>query len=174
MSWESIGAIGELVAAIATVGTLAYLALQIHQSNTTARAQARQTLIDSWASKNWDLSRDSRMMQAFAEGLSRWPDLSNENKTIFDLGMGAYLANIQNGLLLRDSGLLDADVFDHIANYMVFSVMSVGGGRWWKETTMAPEEVRTYIDARCANVDESMVPLDQAMPFWMAMADEGR
>ena len=58
------------------------------------------------------------MLKAFAAGLSKWPDISNEDKITFDVGMGRYLANIQNGILLRDSGLLDADVLDQTANYL--------------------------------------------------------
>jgi hypothetical protein len=172
MTIQDLGSIGEFVAAIATVGTLAYLALQIHQSNTTARAQARQTLIDTWASRNWELARDPRMLHAFAEGLSRWPDLSNESKTIFDTGMGAYIANIQNGLLLRESGLLDAAVYDQIASNMIICVKSVGGARWWKDTSSPSPELRLYVAQRLSENDENLVPIDEAMPWWMALADE--
>jgi len=85
---QDLGSLGEFIAAIATVATLAYLAVQIRQSNVTARAQSRQTMIDTWSSTNWDLARDPRMLKAFAAGLSRWPDISNEDKTTFDMGMG--------------------------------------------------------------------------------------
>ena len=172
MTIQDLGSIGEFTAAVATVATLAYLAVQIRQSNTAARAQSRQTLIDTWASRNWDLARDPRMLRAFAAGVTRWPDISNEDKTVFDLAMGTYLANIQNGLLLRDAGLLDESVLDQTANYMVMSAFSPGGSRWWSETGMASPEVRTYIEQRLANRDVSMISIDEMMPYWMAMASD--
>lgn len=85
--------------------------------------------------------------------------------------MGVYLENLQNGLLLRDSGRLDESVFKQIADYMVYSAMSAGGCRWWQGTGMASPEVRAYIDQRVADEGGSM-GLDETMPFWMAMADE--
>jgi hypothetical protein len=42
-----VGAIAELLGAVATVATLAYLAVQIHQASATSRAQIRQSIADS-------------------------------------------------------------------------------------------------------------------------------
>lgn len=47
MSWDAIGAVAELLGAVATVATLAYLAVQIRQSSSAARAQIRQSIADS-------------------------------------------------------------------------------------------------------------------------------
>ena len=47
MNWDAVGALAELVGAVATVATLAYLAVQIRQASATARAQIRQSIADS-------------------------------------------------------------------------------------------------------------------------------
>ena len=44
MNWEAIGAIGEIVGAIAVVATLGYLAVQIRQSTRVARAEISQRM----------------------------------------------------------------------------------------------------------------------------------
>jgi len=170
---QDLGSLGEFIAAIATVATLAYLAIQIRQSTVTARAQSRQALIDTWSSTNWELVRDPRMLKAFAAGVSRWPDISDEDKTTFDLGMSRYLANIHNGILLREAGLLDDAVLDHVSNYMVSCAASQGGGRWWNETVMASPQVRTYVEHRLSNGDDwGAASIDVLMPHWMAMAND--
>lgn len=46
MNWEAIGAIGEVVGAIAVVITLGYLAVQIRQSNQTNASVIRQSFYD--------------------------------------------------------------------------------------------------------------------------------
>ena len=44
MNWDAIGAIGEIVGALAVLATLIYLAIQIRQSSDTQRAQTHQQL----------------------------------------------------------------------------------------------------------------------------------
>ena len=45
MNWEAIGAIGEIIGAIAVVATLVYLSAQIRQSNREARASTLQAAL---------------------------------------------------------------------------------------------------------------------------------
>ena len=42
MNWEAIGAVGEIVGAVAVVGTLFYLAIQIRQNNRVVEENSRQ------------------------------------------------------------------------------------------------------------------------------------
>lgn len=48
MNWEAIGAIGEIVGAIAVLVTLIYLAMQIRQNTYQTRAAATQDTIHLW------------------------------------------------------------------------------------------------------------------------------
>ena len=52
MDWEAIGAVGEIVGAIAVVLSLAYLAIQIRQSNRLAIREARTNLSEIYNSMN--------------------------------------------------------------------------------------------------------------------------
>ena len=49
MNWDMIGAIAELVGALAVVLTLAYLALQVKQSNLAASVSAKQEMTRQFA-----------------------------------------------------------------------------------------------------------------------------
>ena len=44
MNWEAIGAIGEVIGALAVVASLIYLASQIRQNNKLARNDSLQTV----------------------------------------------------------------------------------------------------------------------------------
>jgi hypothetical protein len=46
MNWDAIGAIGEILGALAVVATLGYLAVQIRQSTAVARASTRQAIAE--------------------------------------------------------------------------------------------------------------------------------
>lgn len=52
MDWNAIGAIGEIVGALAVIGTLIYLARQISQSGINARASQISMLNQSYAALN--------------------------------------------------------------------------------------------------------------------------
>jgi len=47
VNWDAVSAVAELAGAVATVATLAYLAVQIRQASATSRAQIRQSIADS-------------------------------------------------------------------------------------------------------------------------------
>ena len=47
MNWTAIGAIGEILGALAVGATLGYLALQIRQTNKIARAESYGKVIDA-------------------------------------------------------------------------------------------------------------------------------
>lgn len=67
---ETLSQIGELVGGLGALLALVYLAVQIRHNNAIAKAQSRQTLIDTWAAGNWDLVRDSELLRAFLPGLA--------------------------------------------------------------------------------------------------------
>ena len=45
MNWEAIGAVSDLISAIAVIVTLIYLAIQIHQNNALMAAELRATIV---------------------------------------------------------------------------------------------------------------------------------
>jgi hypothetical protein len=49
MSWDAIGAVGEIVGALAVVATLLYLAAQIRQNNASQRVAAKQEMTRQFA-----------------------------------------------------------------------------------------------------------------------------
>jgi hypothetical protein len=169
---ELLGQIGELVGGIGALAALVYLAVQIRHSNSVARAQSRQTLLDTFSQLNWELACDPALARVIARGVRSWPDLSNEDMTAFDLAMGRYLSNLQNGLLLVEEGMLDQETFDGIASYMLVSVPTSGGMRWWKETVFASPAVREYIEARLADPATLPPKFDEAVPHWHALGED--
>ena len=172
MNIFELGALGEFIGSIGVVFTLVYLAVQIRQNTTTGQAQSRQTLLNQWSSANWDLSRDPELLRIYANALTSWPDLPNSEKTMFDVGMGHYLANLQNGLLLRDSGMLDDRTLDMVAGFMMICIRSSGGSKWWQDTAHALPETRKYLDSQLAHDEDPTATAGNLMPHWLAMSGD--
>ena len=167
---EILAQIGELLGGIGAIAALAYLAIQIRKSNALARAQARQNLMDRFSQTIWEIARNDDVKRVLAAGVCDWPEMSDADKTTFDLSMSRFLSNLEIGLLLRDTGILDPQTFDATANYMVMSVMTSGGKRWLKETVFAAPGLRAYIDERLAHPETLPVQFDESVPHWAALA----
>jgi hypothetical protein len=68
MSIQDLGALGELVAAIATVATLLYLAIGIRQNNRNLEESTSASVNQGWASINSRLSSDEQFAEIFVRG----------------------------------------------------------------------------------------------------------
>ena len=67
MNWDAIGAIGEVVGAIAVVATLFYLAFQIRQNTRMSRAIMTKDLLLASTSAILDLASNDRLAEIWAE-----------------------------------------------------------------------------------------------------------
>ena len=67
MNWDAIGAIGEIVGAIAVVATLFYLARQIQQSTRMSRAEMTKDLYLASRSAILDLTSNDKLAEIWTE-----------------------------------------------------------------------------------------------------------
>ena len=68
MSIQDLGALGELAAAIATIATLLYLAIQIRQNNRNLQESTSASINQGFASINSRLSSDEQFAEIFIRG----------------------------------------------------------------------------------------------------------
>ena len=68
MNWEAIGAIGEILGAIAVLVTLVYLALQIRQNTYQIREAASQDTIHLWNTISQATVSDPNLVEIFLKG----------------------------------------------------------------------------------------------------------
>jgi hypothetical protein len=75
MSIQDLGALGELLAAIATLLTLIYLALQIRQNSRNLQESTSASMNQGWASINARISSDPQFASIFIRGRASLDDL---------------------------------------------------------------------------------------------------
>lgn len=168
---EAIGNIGELVAAIATVATLFYLAVQIRHGATASQAASQQALLDTFFESAWELGRDMERARVVGAGLVAFDSLSERDKTSFTLILGRFVGNIEKGLRLRAADLIDDATLDSVATGMVASIRAPGGQEWWQSYRLAANPlVVEYLDRRVANPNEPR--WDELFPYWAHWACE--
>ena len=70
MNWEAVGAVGEWVGGIATIGTLFYLAYQVRQNTLSTRSSAYQAASQSISEWTNQIASDTKLMQSFSDHFS--------------------------------------------------------------------------------------------------------
>ncbi len=70
MDWAAIGAVSEVIAAVAVVISLVYLAAQVRQANKIARATTRNAIAESAQALTRDIIDDREMAEIFVKHLN--------------------------------------------------------------------------------------------------------
>jgi len=133
---QELGSIGEFIAAIATIATLFYLAVQIRQSTSLSRSAATQEVLNS----HRELIRELLVLNAdtgelFARGLGSFSQLEAGEKRRFHSAMADFLLHCQNALQLRDKGILDSQGASVWMQFTLQLLRMPGAAEWWSVTS---------------------------------------
>lgn len=147
MTIQDLGSIGELVAAIATVATLVYLAVQIRSNTIAVRSAAAQTVHEAFATWYQMLATDAALAQLVADGLRDYASLSETNKARFVATFMAFLSYSQDAFIKWREGSLSADLWLGWELVMMNLVNSPGGREFWGERGyLFGDEFRNHVE----------------------------
>ena len=136
MDWEAVGAIGEVLGALAVVATLGYLAVQIRQNTKAVRIQTYQAIMDS-SNRLADSLASQNVDEVYRKGRKDPEGCTPEEWAQFKLIAG-QVVNLYEGLYLHhQSGAIDDDFFKN--RWTTFRrIMNQPGFRlMWTETMAA-------------------------------------
>ena len=114
MNWDAIGAVGEIVSAIAVIVTLAYLAVQIRDGARASRSAAvtdATTAMQAWYQ---ELGSNSESATLFLEGLKNPDSLPKRDQFQFVMMVHAAFLAFQRTYFLSHAGTLDVGLRDSI------------------------------------------------------------
>ena len=135
MNWEAIGAIGEIVGAVAVVFTLIYLTIQLRQNTATVKAATYQAVAEALA--------DS------AYRLAPIPKDEHERVVIF-IGTMRRFENLH--FQLKSQNVKEADI-EGFLNGLALSLDEGSYGKYWKPYSIVfnsefVDYVETYVMPR--------------------------
>ena len=148
MNWDAIGAIGEVVGAIAVIATLIYLARQIHQNTSALRSSATQTAHEQSASIYKILCSDPDMAGIFMRGTSSPGELSGEELVRYNSFLAATQFYSQNWYMQTRDDLMDDALLISWSNIVARMSSTPGFQQFWESRryTYAPE-FREWIES---------------------------
>ena len=155
---QLLGNFGEFFGAVAVVATLAYLALQIRQSNKIAQADAFARLIDGHVGHHRALNASPEASEAWSRGMSDYGALSDADKVRFHTTIGPIILEFQKYKRLYDLGLLPKAEFDMFEVDVVASLLTPGGKQWWEAARGKWSAVSNYLDRRIAELEGHVTP----------------
>jgi hypothetical protein len=127
MNWEAIGAIGEIVGAIAVVITLLYLSKQIVHSNLSARAQTRAATMQMAQNELHLVVQDPSLCAAWTK-----PELSFEDRVKLNYWLVACLKQRESEWISHRDGIIDDETFQAYSGVTTVVLGTERTRRWWE------------------------------------------
>ena len=147
MNFEQLGNIGEFLAAIATLATLVYLAVQIRQNTRAVRAASHHSVTDSFNHINALIGTDPGAARIYRLGLEGLEKLNEDEQFSFAFLMLGYLRVFETLFYQRDIGTAEEQLYRSEHNSLRWAFSHVGAREWWRsnEISFSPE-FRAHID----------------------------
>jgi hypothetical protein len=156
MNWEALGAIGEIVGAVAVVLTLGYLAVQIRQNTRALKASTHQSLSDStirFQAVTLDNAEVARIRLAGGKDLS---SLTEEEHYRFITAMEMLFRLIENAFVQYKQGTLDDEGWHRYAETVPYLFqLRPGVVDWWNSPRIPfSPSFTAWVDEQLASARE--------------------
>ena len=119
MNWEAIGAIGEIVGAMAVVTTLIYLAIQMRVNTAEIQQSSTHSTLVGRAESLRFLASDGEISALWWKGADSPDELSQEEWQRYILLVASTLRSIEIAFLDHDSGRMSPELW-HAQHESVF------------------------------------------------------
>ena len=133
MTIQDLGSIGEFVAAIATVVTLAYLAVQIRQNTKQARLTTMRELVAS-VQDGFAPLYNPGYARVFRLGRHHPDELDEDELSAFNMLLDRQLYSFQNLVYQYESGSVDEEIFRSTLSTFRRLLSTPGGAAWWRDS----------------------------------------
>ena len=163
LSWDAIGAVGEVGGAVAVVVTLIYLALQIKQSSALARAAAQREINTSFQSA---LAHMRDELELYQRGSVAFDSLSHKEQIRFEFTLAPVLNHLDQVIRMHQQGLETEDNVDAYGTYCLALLQAPGTRSWWERIKpYFVKETRDYLEKRLAEPATLPTPFIEALPW---------
>lgn len=146
MDLQDLGSLGEFLAAIATIATLFYLALQIRQSTRTTQASAHDTILAQWREHLREtFTSNSTNLEVWRKGLSDFESLDAAEKARFTFIISQEQLFIENMVQQHERRNIESDLLQPWLDYFSREIRTPGGTIWWEMVSpgLNPSFVKT-------------------------------
>ena len=167
MNWEAIGAVGEILGAIAVVATLAYLAVQVKQTNRATKMSSEQAVFTNFVGLTADLINDNETIGVIRKGFVSWEDLTPDEQATIHNYWATLLGHLTMAYTLFREGTLNEETYLGFENNAISALLEPGLAAWWASASRnfnAPLVER--IQHRLADTNTLPPPFTETLPHY--------
>jgi len=166
MSFQDYGSMAELIAAVATVVTLLYLAVQLRQNTNLASGAAQREVM---APFQLNLDRVRTNPQLVQKGLAQFDSLSLAEQHEFTMVINQFVNHLEQPLRMLNRGLETQDTVDVYGDICMAILQEPGGLELWERTKpLFFPLARQYVEERFKNPGTLPPPISKELPWWGA------
>ena len=129
MNWDAIGALGELIGALAVICTLVYLAVQIRQNTNAVKSAATESSVKAVNDVRLVLSQDSELVDIYLKGIGDPSLLSPAEEVRFRVFIQCILWSAWN--LFQQARLSGNPDIWETQEAVLCRVLKTNGGIWF-------------------------------------------
>jgi hypothetical protein len=158
---QDIGSLGEIVGALATVITLAYLAVQIRANTRMMATQSRHRAEEVSSRYTMALAQDPQLADLFRRGLGGTESLTPTEKVQLSFLFGQMLSAAETAFDDFETGVSDRAGFDRHINGVLPLLRSPGGRSYWRdfrERAGYRSSFRSFIDSELSDASDKPDP----------------
>ena len=149
MSIQDLGSIGELVAAIATVATLVYLAIQVRQNTRALRSSTFQEISNDMSVSSQTLSSSPDLSAIMVKGSETLSTLTAEESIRFSFFLLMTFRRLESTYVQRQSGFIGRELTAGFERSVISTIDSGGGAEWWNTAKPAfSSDFVEYVDKK--------------------------
>ena len=148
MTIQDLGSMGELIAAIATVATLIYLAKQLQANTKATQASNWHEITRDYARTNEILTIHAEIGEIWREGLKNYPNLPKGENERFATIIANQGLQFQALYAQYQNGQLEEETYTAYLRFFCSLIAQEGGQHWWEESARP-----VYVPSMVAAVD---------------------
>ena len=147
MTLQDLGSIGSFLAAIATLITLIYLAIQIRQNSESVKSAAAQSVLESLNEAIQSAAATPQLSRVVALGQSDYDQLSEDERQQFLIWLFGWFRIIEQAHHNYFLGHLEPRIWKGYAKHIESVMQAPAVRRWWKlrKSVFSPE-FQQFID----------------------------
>jgi hypothetical protein len=147
MSIQDLGSIADLIAALATIITLAYLAFQIRENTKAVRSESSRSIRSDGAATFRLIAADPGVAGLFNKGLSDPESLDPVELTRFNFLISEFYSLIECAHREWKLGVGQESDVQKLIRQCSGVFRTPGGRYWWKQqSAIHPLDIREYLE----------------------------
>tara|TARA_R110002095_G_scaffold177766_2_gene155108 strand:+ start:310 stop:774 length:465 start_codon:yes stop_codon:yes gene_type:complete len=147
MNWDAIGAVGEIVGALAVILSLGYVGVQIKQNTNASRSSSYRSAKSQFNAINTSVAQSAELTVIMNKALRSYNDLDEKEKSRAGWVWLSY-TNIWETLYHESRDLTGHDELWKAEERTLLVVARLGGyWEWWQQNQIGgTEEFRNHIE----------------------------